>query len=58
MNHVTIKNVEGGHLMQCAHCGDSYLLRPPMPLYLFASNCKAYAERHEECEERKADGRD
>lgn len=51
MNRVTIENVVGGHLMRCDRCGDSYLLRPPMPLYLFAANCEACLKQHKDCHE-------
>lgn len=56
MKHVTIKNIVGGYELRCAHCGQSYEILSPMPIYLFSALCNAWTDEHKACEE--ADGRD
>jgi len=48
-DHVVISNEQGGHLLRCLHCDDTYLVNLPINLDMFLAMMKVYVRNHRRC---------
>lgn len=50
LDHLTIRNIDEGHLFACAHCGVAEIVRLPMALDDWLAQSRRFQSVHRHCQ--------